>query len=322
MKLSIIIVSWNVQEDLVNCLGSIEENRPREELEIIVVDNASTDGTVDTIKSEFPDVKIIANSENSGFSAANNQAIRIAKGQYIFLLNPDTIVYPNSLDTLITFLDDHADVGACGPKFLGADGQEHFSVGYAPTFRSLLYSRTFLRSLGIFRRRYKELTVRNFDSEKSGQVEQLSGAALMVRRTVMEEIGLMDESFFMYYEDVDLCLRITRAGFKIAYVPESVITHLGDRSAGQVSARSRIMLYRSMFIFFRKHRGKFTTGLFGLIFKPGVIINHILNVFSGITTYLFFTLSSDGRRRLKSKNKVRNSMFFLGKYSWTFLFKT
>ena len=321
MNLSIIIVSWNVKEDLGNCLRSIEENKPREEFEIIVVDNASTDGSVDTIKKDFPDVKIIANSENSGFSAANNQAIRTAKGQYIFLLNPDTIVYPNSLDTLITFLDDHTDVGACGPKFLGSDGEVHFSVGYVPTFRSLIYGRTFLRSLGVFRRRHKELTARNFNFERTADVDQLSGAALMVRRPVMEEIGLMDESFFMYYEDVDLCLRIRKAGFKIVYVPESVITHIGGRSSGQVSARRRIMLYRSLFVYFRKHRGRFATGLFGLIFKPGVIIDHILNVISGFFAYLIFTLSFDNRRRLKSQNKIRNSAFFLGKCSWKFLFK-
>ena len=321
MKLSIIVVSWNVKEDLGNCLRSIEENKPREEFEIIGVDNASTDGSVETIKKDFPDVKIIANSDNCGFSAANNQAIRIAKGKYVFLLNPDTIVYPNSLDTLTTFLDEHPDVGACGPKFLDANGQVHSSVGYVPTFRSLLYGRTFLRSLGIFRRRHKELTARNFDFEKSGDVDQLSGAALMVRRSVMEEIGLMDENFFMYYEDVDLCLRIRKTGFRIVYLPDSIITHIGGKSSDQVSARRRIMLYRSMFVYFRKHRGGFLTWLFGLIFKPGVIIDHILNVFSGIVAYLIFTLSFDRRRRLKSKNKLRNSASFLGKYSWEFLFK-
>ena len=239
-----------MKEDLVNCLRSINENRPRAEFEIIVVDNASTDGSVDTIKSSFPDVKIIANGENLGFSAANNRAIRIAKGQYLFLLNPDTIVYPNSLDTLIAYLDDHAVVGACGPKFLEASGKAHSSVGYVPTFRALLYGRTFLRSLGIFRRRHKELTARNLNFEKTAEVEQLSGAALMVRRSVMEEIGSMDENFFMYYEDVDLCLRIRKAGFKIAFVPDSTITHIGGKSTEQVSARRRIMLYRSMFIFF------------------------------------------------------------------------
>jgi len=321
MKLSIIIVSWNVEEDLVNCLKSVEKNKPCEEFEIIVVDNASTDGSVDTIKSSFPDVKIIANSGNLGFSAANNRAIKIAKGKYIFLLNPDTIVYQSSLDTLIAYLDDHADVGACGPKFLDADGKAHSSVGYAPTFRALLYGRTFLRSLGIFRRSHKKLTDRKFDYDKSGDAEQLSGAALMVRRSVMEEIGSMDENFFMYYEDVDLCLRIRKAGFKMVYVPESIITHIGGKSTEQVSADRRIMLYRSMFIFFRKHRGRFSTGLFGLIFKPGVIIDHILNILSGIVAYLIFTLSFDRRRRLKSLNKIKSSASFLGKYSWEFLFK-
>lgn len=321
MKLSIIIVSWNVKADLFRCLKSIKENRPHEEFEIIVVDNASTDGSVDIIKSDFPDVKIIANNNNVGFSAANNQAIKIAKGRYVFLLNPDTIIYPKSLDTLITFLDDHQDVGACGPKFLGRDGHVHFSVGYVPTFRSLLYGRTFLRSLWIFRRSHMKLTTRNFSYEKSEDVEQLSGAALMVRRSVIEIIGLMDESFFMYYEDVDLCLRIRKAGFRIVYLPDSVIMHIGGRSSDQISARRRIMLYRSLFIYFRKHRGRFATGLFALIFKPGVIIDHLITVISGIVSYSFFILSFDRKRRLKSQNKIRNSAYFLRKYSWKFLFK-
>lgn len=321
MKLSIIIVSWNVKEDLGNCLRSIEENKPHEIFEIIVVDNASTDGSVETIKKNFPDVKIIVNSENRGFSAANNQAIKIAKGKYVFLLNPDTIIYQNSLDALITFLDGNEDVGACGPKFLDADGKAHFSVGYAPSFRALLYGRTFLRSLGIFRRQHKKITTRKFDFEKYSDVEQLSGAALMIRRSVMEEIGLMDESFFMYYEDVDLCLRIRKAGYRIVYVPDSIITHIGGKSSEQVSARKRIMLYRSLFIFFRKHRGRFATGLFGLIFKPGVIIDHILNILSAIVAYLIFTLLLDRRRLLKSLNKIKSSASFLGKYSWEFLFK-
>jgi GT2 family glycosyltransferase len=321
MNLSIIIVNWNVKEDIVNCLRSIEENKPLKEFEMIVVDNASTDGSVDTIKKDFPDVKLIANSGNLGFSAANNQAIRIAKGKYFFLLNPDTIIYPNSLDTLIAFLDDNADVGACGPKFLSATGQVHFSVGYVPTFRSLLYGRTFLRSLGIFRHRYKELTARNLNFEKTADVDQLSGAALMVRRSVTEEVGLMDESFFMYYEDVDLCLRIRKAGFRIVYLPDSIITHIGGRSSDQVSARKRIMLYRSLFVYFRKHRGKFATVLFSLIFKPGVIIDQLLNVLSGFVAYMFFILSFDRRRRLKSQSKIRNSASFLGRYLWIFLFK-
>jgi GT2 family glycosyltransferase len=143
----------------------------------------------------------------------------------------------------------------------------------------------------------------------------------MIRRSVIEEIGLMDESFFMYYEDVDLCLRIRKAGFRIVFVPDSTITHIGGRSSDQVSAHKRIMLYRSLFIYFRKHRGRFATALFAFIFKPGVIIDHLLNIISGIVSYLFFIVSFDRRRRLKSQSKIRSSASFLGKYSWEFLFK-
>ena len=262
MKLSIIVVSWNVQEDLVRCLRSIEENHPRSEFEIVVVDNASMDGTVGMIKKDFPEVVMVVNGENRGFAVANNQALEIAKGKYVLLLNPDTIVHLHSLNNLIKILDENPAIGACGPKLLDTDGTTCPSVGYVPTFRALLYGRTIFRSLGIFRSHYKKLTSDNYDYDKQADVEQLSGAALMVRRSIMQEVGLMDERFFMYYEDVDLCLRIRKAGWRIAYVSEAVITHTAGRSSIQVSAQKRIMLYCSLFIYFRKHRGQIRSHTF------------------------------------------------------------
>jgi len=190
MKLSIIIISWNVEEALVNCLRSLEENQPCYEFEVIVVDNESTDGTVETIRKDFPEVVMIVNSENIGFSAANNQAIRIAKGRYLLLLNPDTIVHSQSLDNLVKVLDESPTAGACGPRIIDTDGKTCPSVGYVPTFRSVLYRKTIFRSLGIFRGHYKKLTANALDYDKQTDVEQLSGAALMVRRSVMNEIGL------------------------------------------------------------------------------------------------------------------------------------
>jgi GT2 family glycosyltransferase len=321
MKLSIIIVSWNVKDDLLCCLQSIKENPASESFEIIVVDNGSGDGTVDAIGENFPGVIVIANSENRGFSAANNQAIKIAKGQYLFLLNPDTIIHPQSLDNLIKVLDEKPTAGACGPSFIDTDGTPHSSVGYLPTFRSLLYGKTFFRSLGIFRSHYKKLAATKFNYDRQSEVEQLSGAALMVNRSVMNEIGLMDENFFLYYEDVDLCLRIRKAGWKIIYSPDSVITHIGGRSSMQVSAKKRIMLYSSLFTYLRKHCGEFATGMFSLVFKPAVIIKDILSVFSGLIVYVFSVLTFNRKRQAKSLAKVINSAVFLIRYSWRFLFK-
>jgi hypothetical protein len=322
MKLSIIIVNWNVRDELLQCLRSIEEQRPRGEYEIIIVDNASTDGTIEAVRKDFPKVTLIINKNNRGFSAASNQAIKIAKGQYLFLLNPDTVVHKDSLDNLIRVLDENPDIGACGPKLIDENNIPYRPEGYVPTFHSIFYAKTFFRMLGIFRGHYKKLTADNLDYNRQTDVEQLSGSALMVRRSVMEEIGLWDESFFMYYEDVDLCLRIRKAGWRITYVGESVITHFGGKSSVQISVEKRIMLYRSLFIYLRKHKGRLATALFSLIFKPAVIIKDILNLITSFTTYIFSVLIFDRNRQVKSLAKVTNSALFLAKYSLQFLFKT
>lgn len=322
MKLSVIIVSWNVRDDVLACLESLYKNPPSRASEIIVVDNASTDGTVDAVKRDFPEVVTVTNSENRGFAAANNQAIRIAKGRYLLLLNPDTIVHSQSLDNLVKVLDESPTSGACGPRITDTDGKTCPSIGYVPTFRSVLYRKTIFKSLGVFQAHYHKLTIDNFDYDIEADVEQLSGAVIMVRRSLMNEIGLMDESFFLYYEDVDLFLRIRKAGWKITYVPESVITHIGGKSSAQVSAKKRIMVYSSLLTYFRKHRGRFATGLFAFVFKPGVIVRDILNIFSGTISFIIFVLLFDQRKRLKSSEKIKNSIMFLGKYSSQFLFKT
>lgn len=321
MKLSIIIVSYNVCRDLVDCIKSIEENCPDIEFEIIVTDNAGTDGTVRKIRSDFPQVILIENKENRGFSAANNQAIKIAKGEYLFLLNPDTIIHPRSIGHMVKVLDENPDVGACGPGFAETDGTIARSVGYVPTLRSLLYRNTFFRSLGIFRGHYRKLTSLHVGNEGNSDVEQLSGAALMVRASVMREIGLMDENFFLYYEDVDLCLRIRKAGWRIIYVPGALITHTGGQSTSQISTRKRIILYKSMFIYMRKHRGRPATALFGLIFKPAVIIREILDLFTVAATFFISLLSFNRKRRLKSVRRLKNTANFFLKYFFIFLFK-
>lgn len=321
VKLSVIIVSWNVKEDLLACLKSLYTSGTSCRFEVIIVDNASADGSAEASRNGFPQVELITNSENRGFAAAVNQAIKIAKGEYILLLNPDTLVHRYSLDALARVLDEEPTVGACGPKILDVDGQIAKSIGYVPTFRSLLYGKTILRSLGIFRQHYRKLNADIFDYSKQGDAEQISGAAIMVRRSVLDRIGGMDETFFMYYEDVDLCLRIRKGGWRITYVSQAVITHTGGRSTVQVSAKKKMMLYRSLFIYLRKHKGRAATVLFGLVFKPGVLIRNTANVPSGAVMYIVSTLRSDKQRQVKSLAKIKGAMIFLIKYSLQFVFK-
>lgn len=319
MKLSIIVVSWNVREDLVRCLRSIEENPPGEGFEIIVVDNNSCDGTVEYVKANFPMVNVVANSENRGFAAANNQGLCIAMGQYILFLNPDTLVLPKSLEKLTEFLDNNEAVGACGPIILDPGGESHQSIGKFPTFRYALYGKTVFRFLGIFRGHYRKFRLENFDHSN---VESISGAALMVRRSVIEQVGPMDEIFFLYYEDLDLCLRIRKAGWRIAYVADSKIVHIGGQSASKINAaRERFVVCISLLNFFRKHRSRIATATFSLIFKVGVILRDICNFFIGSVTYILAALALNKRRRRKSAAKVKNSVISLAKYSWRLLFK-
>ncbi len=315
MKLSIIIVSWNVCHELLDCLRSMEKNKPSQDFEVIVVDNASTDDTADAIKSDFPEVRLIINSENRGFAAANNQGIEKAQGEYTLFLNPDTIVQPHSMDVLIKFMDDNNDVGACGPRLLNCDGTIQSSVKRFPTFRGALYRHTGFRYLNIFRDQYDKWLMKDFKYDRQLDVDQLMGSALMVRRSVVERLGGMDETFFMYYEEVDLCYRIKQAGWRIVYVPEVEITHLGGRSAGQIPASKHIMAMTSLLRFFKKYRGKFATGTFACIFRTALIVKSLIDIGKDIAKYILAALTFNRKGREKSVGKIKRSIELLSKYS-------
>ncbi len=314
MKLSIIIVSWNVREDILKCVRSIEENEPSYTFEVIIIDNASTDGTVDMIKKCFPKVKLIKNPENFGFAAANNQAIELSQGEYVLFLNPDTILHPKSLDILVEFMNNNEDVGACGPKLLNADGSPQQSVRRFPSFRGALHRHTAFKFLGIFKGEYKKWVMYDFNNDKQRDVDQVMGAVLMTRISVIEQVGVMDERFFMYYEEVDLCYRIKKAGWRTIYKPEAVITHIGGGSSEQIPVSKRIMAMTSLLKFFRKHRGTFVTRIFCCVFKPAIILRDIVNIATGSIKYIFATAILDKKGRKKSAEKIRNSVILLWRY--------
>jgi len=321
MKLSIIIVSWNVREDLVRCLRSIEENRPMSEFEVIVVDNASSDGTVDAVRCDFPEVTIIANKENRGYAAANKQAVEKSRGEYTLFLNPDSIMLPETLDKLIEFMDDNEDVGICGPKLLNEDGTIQATVRRFPDFRSAWYRYTIFKALCIFRRHHHRYMMYDFSYDRQMDVDQVIGAALMTRRSIIDELGGMDELFFMYYEEVDFCYRVKNAGWRIVFVPDIVITHFGGRSSEQIPIEVRAMSLTSVLGYFRKNRGAFVTGLFNVLFKPAVILRCILDIVVGLLTCGLATLLLNRKRQLKSAVKVKRTAIWLWRYSWQLLFK-
>ncbi len=242
--LSCIIVSWNAARQLADCLHSLPAGAQGSSYEIIVIDNASTDGSADMVAREFQ-VRLIRNSENVGFARANNQGIRASTGRYVLLLNSDTIVPPGALPALVQFMDDHPDAGACGPRLARADGSTQlFAFGGDPTVRYLL-ARSWNRLL--FHR-----ALHDWETQKVQTVDWVSGAALLTRRDALERIGGFDEKFFMYFEDNDLCLRLRRAGWKIFYNPTVTITHFGGASVSQNPARTR-WYDASLRYFYSKH---------------------------------------------------------------------
>jgi GT2 family glycosyltransferase len=316
MKLSIIIVSWNVKDDLLKCLSSLQENPPSESFEQILVDNMSSDGTLDAVKQRYPEVITIANRQNLGFGAANNQGIKASSGQYILLLNPDTIIHPGALDILVRFLDDNQDVGVCGAKLLYADGSVQASVRRFPSFRAVLYRHTVFRLLRIFRTDYRRWSMKDFDYDRQADVDQVMGSAMIVRRSVIDQVGGMDESFFMYYEEVDLCYRIKQAHWRIVFLPDAIITHLSGRSAKQIRLERRIMMLKSMMVFFRKHRNRFIAEIFAVVFKFAVILRNICHLIFGVILYVLGVAGLVQSKTERAREKIRKCSLLLSKYLW------
>ncbi len=274
-NVSIIIVNWNTRQLLLNCLAALPAATDGLETEIWVVDNGSRDGSVDAVQRYFPDVFIIANPENRGFATANNQAIRASSGRYIMLLNSDTIAQPASISRLVHFLDTHPRVGVVGPQLLNADGSLQPSWACFPNLLTELIGKKIR-----WRRRYPTL-----DGSPAYETDWLDGAALLLRREILTQVGLLDEAYFMYTEEVDWCYRIKRAGWQICYLPTSNIVHFGGQSSRQAATRMKAELYFSKLRFFAKHYGRGAARLLGhglrTIFLTKAAIGSIVIAWNG-----------------------------------------
>ncbi|HEX2909181.1 MAG TPA: glycosyltransferase family 2 protein [Chloroflexia bacterium] len=255
--LTTVIVNWNTRELLRNCLNSLI-NGTCVPQQIWVVDNASTDGSPDMVRAEFPEINLLVNSHNSGFAAANNQGIRAANPtEYVLLLNPDTEVPAKSIDKLVAYLELHPEIGAAGVQLLNPDGTlqasyDHYYSFVASFWRNLLVKKLFRLSPG---------TVTRSEAEAL-EVDWIIGACVMLRRAALSEVGLLDESFFMYGEEVDLQRRIREAGWKIIILPHVNIVHFGGQSSKQASLKMMIQEYRSRYLLVRKHNSTLTLGLY------------------------------------------------------------
>lgn len=278
--LSIIIVNWKVRKLLEKCLDSILANQENYHLEIFVVDNNSLDGTPEMVMIQYPEIKMITLINNQGFAKANNLAIKQAKSAYILLLNPDTEIMSGFFTTTINYLDQHQEVGILAPKILNPDKSIQFSVRRLPNLTSQILTLLKLQNILVgqknlenyISKRYLNLVLKlkkrfgcsktlssylaqDFDYQKEQDVEQVMGAAMIIRRSVFDKIGLLDPRFFVWFEEVDFCKRTLEAGFKIKYLPQTSIIHYEGSSFSKAKIlRKQIIFNNSLLYYFWKHK--------------------------------------------------------------------
>lgn len=253
MRLSVIIVNYNVKHYLWQCLDSVQRAARGLDVETWVVDNASTDGSIDFLRSQFPDVHYVENTENVGFARANNQAIRESTGELVLLLNPDTFIAEDTLQHCIQFFEQHPQAGALGIHMVNRDGSfARESRRGLPTPATSFYKVLGLNRLFPRHPRFAHYYMGHLPEFADGQVEVLSGAFMMLRRTALEQVGLLDETYFMYGEDIDLSYRIGMGGWECWYTPKLMLHYKGE-STQQTSFRYVYNFYHAMLIFFRKH---------------------------------------------------------------------
>lgn len=255
MKLSIVIICWNDLGVIRECLRSIHERTHSTEFEVIVSDNGSTDGSIEFIRRTYPDVLVLENGSNLGFAKGNNVGIRVSKGEYVLILNPDTIIHEGALDALVAFADRHEEAGGFGCRILNSDGSYQVSGRLFPTVRRYWVFALYLRHLSRLSSLFDYEEYRGWKGESERLIDWQTGCCVMFRRDLLKRLGGFDEQFFYHFEEVDLCRRVWDAGFPIIFTPEAVITHLGGQSVKRFPLRFEIEKLRSRYRYFYKYFG-------------------------------------------------------------------
>jgi len=300
MILSIIIVNLNTKNLLRDCLSSIYESDLRTKYEIFVVDNGSKDDSVKMVRANFPNVDVIANEVNLGFSKANNQAIKRCKGKYILLLNPDTVVNINTLEKMVSFMDNNKDIGILGPKIQYPDGNVQLTC--ARNFPDLLiefFNVSKLAKIFPKNKLFGSYLMGYWNHLDSREVNLLSGACMLIKKEVFKDIGLLDESFFMFYDDVDFCYRAKMKGYKIYYYADTSIIHHGGASWKETREnmqKTKLISYQSMYKYYYKTRSR--------LYAEAVKIMMILNLVAFFAAHILIFSMSHGKRRYKEKQTV------------------
>jgi GT2 family glycosyltransferase len=275
VDLSIVIVSYNTRDMLRDCLMALPTATEGLAIEVFVVDNASPDASAEMVRTEFPNVLLMANINNPGFARANNQALLASRGTNVVILNPDTVPERGSLTLLCRYLNDHPDVGAVGPMLLNTDGSLQRNGRTFPTpFREFL-GHTGLRNL-IRGSKGPGWEYGRSDFDVEADTDSVTGACMMLPRSVIDRVGMLDEEFFMFYEEVEWCWRIKHAGLRIVYVPQSRVVHHWMGSVRQHSRVMTIRLFESMLVYYRKTAGPGRRIASYVVYLAGFIKNELL----------------------------------------------
>lgn len=297
MKLSIVIVNYNVEHFLDQCLQSVFKalQKGPKEAEVFVVDNNSVDGSIKMVKEKFPQAVVIENKENVGFSKANNQAIQISKGEYVLLLNPDTVVQEDTFTKVVDFMDQHADAGGLGVKMI--DGKGKFlpeSKRGLPTPWVAFYKIFGLSAIFPKSKKFGRYHLGYLDKDKNHEIEVLSGAFMLMRKSALDKVGLLDETFFMYGEDIDLSYRIVKGGFKNYYFSDTTIIHYKGESTKKSSVNYVFVFYKAMVIFAKKHFSQRNAGIFSFLIHLAIYLRAGLAVSTRIIKKLTIPILDAG----------------------------
>ncbi len=268
--ISVIVVTWNTREMTLGCLEALYANDGGCDLEVFVVDNGSLDGTAEAIAQRYPQVRLIANEDNRGFAAANNQAMQDARGRYVFLLNSDAIVDDGTLRELVGFMDAELTVGMAGAQLVSRDGKLENCASVFPTLAMELLNKSLLRALNPGR--YG--AGRTQGATEPVVVESVLGACMIVRAEAIDRVGMLDDGFFFFLEETDWCRRMRDAGWGIYLVPKARAVHLKGKSKAVFRARAKVEYHRSLYRYFGKHHGTFMA----VTLRVGKTLRHLLNL--------------------------------------------
>ncbi len=276
-SISIVIVSFNVEALLKECIESVYRETTEAAFDIWVVDNRSSDDSVSMVRQNFREVHLIENDQNVGFPKANNQAIIQCTSDYILLLNPDTVVRDHAIDKMVHFMDEHPDVGVSGCRVLNEDGSLQLACRRSiPTPRVAFYRLTGLSRLFPHSKTMARYNLTYLDPNKPHEVDAVSGAFLVIRKSVVDVIGVLDENFFIYGEDMDWCVRAKKAGWKVMYYPHAQIVHYKGVGCRTNNRKTTYEFYRAMVLFHKKHFARECSPLTNLLIYIGIFLSALL----------------------------------------------